>query len=124
LVVRQVNVMPTHVTVSRLGEVELSGELFGTVSAEEFEWELKDIPGGGGPRELHLTMTKTGKSAGSGPLWPQLLKKGPEVDMAGVKRVEKDLDELLSDLQKTTGTHPMDGMEYARSMRESLENEK
>ena len=90
------------------------------MSAQDVEWELRDIPEAKGPRELHIGLTKIGKSASSGPLWPQLLKGHPEIDVSMVKRVEKDLNELLADLQKTTGMHAMDGMEYAKSVREGM----
>merc|ERR1711907_629108 len=101
----------TKISAKMTGEAEplLSGDLFGTVSSEEAEWEIKDIPkaslGEGvpnGSRELLIVLTKTGKSAGQGPLWPHLIRSDPEVDLAGVKRVEKDINELLADLQKST----------------------
>ena len=50
-------------------------------SSRSVEWEIKDVIGGGGTRELHIALTKTGKTAGSGPLWPQLLKGHPEIDV-------------------------------------------
>jgi len=118
----EVTVMPTTLSIRFIGgEALLSGELFGTVSAEEVEWELRDIPGAKGPRELQLQLAKTGKTAGQGPLWPQLLKAHPEVDVSGLKRVEKDLDEMLADLQKTSGMHAMDGIEYAKHVRKGLD---
>ena len=40
--------------------------------------------------------------------------------MSGLKRKEKDINELLADLQKTTGMHAMDGIEYAKSVREGM----
>merc|ERR1719482_1499031 len=100
--------MPTHMRVKLDGQLLLAGELFGTVDAEEVEWEL------------NLQLSKTGKSAGTGPLWPQLCKEHPEVDVSGLKRKEKDINELLADLQKTTGMHAMDGIEYAKSVREGM----
>jgi len=116
----EVTVMPTHITAKRLGAELLSGDFFGNVSSEDVEWELKDVPGGDGTRELHVTLTKTGKTAGTGPFWPQLLKGHPEVDVSGLKRVEKDLNELMAELQTSTGMHAMDGMEYAKSVREGM----
>ena len=44
-------------------------------------------------------------------VWPQL---------STVKRVEKDMEELLAELQQSTGMHAMDGMEYGKHMREGL----
>ena len=118
----EVAVMPTTLSV-RLAlpkgdEVLLSGDLFGSVSSEDVEWELQDTPGGGGARELHLQLTKTGKSAGNGPFWPHLIKGHPEIDVSGLKRMEKDLNEMLADLSKSTGMHAMDGIQYAKSVRE------
>lgn len=102
----------------------VQGELFDKVDAEDVEWELRDAAEGGkGARELVLQLTKKGgKSIGSnGPLWPQLLTNGPEVDVSGLKRVEKDMQDMLAELQQSTGMHHMDGIEYAKSMREGLD---
>ena len=86
----EVNVMPTHFGVKLNGSGLVGGEFFGSVSAEDVEWELKDISGGGG-REMHLMLTKLGKTAGDGKLWEQLIKGDPEVDTSGLKRVEKSI---------------------------------
>ena len=120
----EVTVMPTHFAVNGNfalnGNIVVSGEFFGQVYPEDFEWELKDIKGGAG-REMHILFTKFGKTAGDGALWSQLIKGHPEVDTSGLKRVEKDIEELMAELQNKTGTHAMDGMEYARNMREKMD---
>ena len=74
--------------------VLLSGELFGNVDSEDIEWELVDATDGSKTRELLLNLNKFGKTTGSGPLWPQLIKGHPEVDVTMLKRVEKDIEEL------------------------------
>ena len=71
-------------------------------------------------RDAH-SVHKVWQDGGGWPLWSQLIKGHPEVDTSGLKRVEKDIEELMAELQNKTGTHAMDGMEYARNMREKMD---
>ena len=74
-------------------------------------------------RELRLHLTKKGESAMSkqGILWPSLVKGHPEIDVTLLKRVEKSMEEMMADLQKSTGMHAMDGMNYAKHVREGMD---
>ena len=87
----------------------LSGELFASVQADEIEWELKDAASGGSGRELHVTLEKGGKPGG--PFWPQLVKGHPEVDISGLKRKEKDIDELMAELNQSEAMKGMGRLE-------------
>lgn len=107
-----VKLTPTAVSVKLDGASLLSGELFASVQPDEIEWELKDAPSGGGSsggRELHLTLLKGGKPGG--PFWPQLVKGHPEVDVSSLKRKEKDLDELMAELNQAEAMKGMGRLE-------------
>lgn len=124
----EVSVMPTTIKVKLQGAAAplLDGEFFGTVDSEDVEWELQDAAKAGipGARELVIHLTKTHKQpagVSTPPLWPSLVKGHPEIDVTLLKRVEKSMEEMMADLQKSTGMHAMDGMNYAKHVREGMD---
>ena len=42
-----------------LGQPVLKGEFFYSVRADDSTWELEDVPGGGGARQVRVTLAKT-----------------------------------------------------------------
>ena len=101
----EVKVLPGSLEVRREGSVLLSGELFGGVRHEEVEWELTDASGKSGGRELSISLIKSGKPGG--PFWPHLLKGHPEIDVSTLKRKEKDIDELMAELNTSEALQGM-----------------
>ena len=81
------------------------------------EWELRDCKDAAGDaaREVYLTLIKGGKPGG--PFWPQLIKNGPEIDASLLKRKEKDLEELMSELNASAG---MEGMSRLQELKKSM----
>jgi len=102
----EVTFKPTKLRVAAVlppaAQTLLDGDLFAAIVPNDSMWELKDAADGEG-RELHLTLAKlvTRKAAEKdAPLWPQLLKTHPEIDMSKVKRAEKSLEEVMAELNK------------------------
>lgn len=119
-----VKVLPTTLEVRHNDVAVVSGELFGSVQPEEVEWELADASraGSGGKagsdgaaRELHITLLKGGKPGG--PFWPQLIKGHPEIDISTLKRKEKDLEELMAELNSADA---MQGMGRMQQMKKEM----
>lgn len=104
-----VKVLPGSLEVRRDGEVLLSGELFAGVKHEDVEWELADASGSGGGRELQISLVKSGKPGG--PFWPHLIKGHPEIDISTLKRKEKDIDELMAELNTSEALQGMGRMQ-------------
>ena len=118
-----VKVTPTALSIKVLGGsttvAPVEGELFKEVKADEIEWELNDIKGensSGGARELILTLIKAGK-LGDGPFWPCLIKGHPDVDVSGLKREEKSLEELMAEINADEAAS---GMKLAQDTKQKL----
>ena len=62
-----------------------------------------------------LTLLKAGEKGG--PFWPSLLKGHPEMDVSGLKRKEKDLDELMAEINSSEA---MRGMALAEEVKKKL----
>jgi hypothetical protein len=110
-----VKVMPTSVRIALADQELLAGDFFAPISPSETEWELQDCEAGG--RELHLTIVKAGTPGQTGPLWASLLKGHLEIDVSGLKRKEKDLDELMAELNTAEA---MRGMALAEKVKKEL----
>jgi len=87
-----VHVMPTTLKLTLNDEPLVEGGLFGTVKSSDIEWEM--VEEGGGGKQVVLTLAKTEKDK---PFWPQLISGHPEVDVRGLKRDPKELEELLAE---------------------------
>ena len=112
----EVKALPSSLRVALSGNSTplLSGELHAPITADEMEWELVDLAGSS-ERELQLSLTKAGKPGG--PLWPCLLKDGPEIDTARLKRKEKDLEELMAEISAGDEAR---GMAMAEEVKKSM----
>jgi len=111
----EVKVMPTSLRVARMGTILVSGDFYAPVESEETEWELRDSSADGEARELTLTLVKAGKKGG--PFWPSLLRSELELDVSSLKRVEKDLDELMAEIGNTEA---MQGMQRVQELKKEL----
>ena len=84
--------MPTTITVRLLGDVLLEGTFFAPVKSDgDFEWEMATVDGG---KAMVISLNKYEKDK---PFWTYLLQGHPEVDVRGMKRDPKELEELLAE---------------------------
>ena len=111
----EVKVKPTSLQISLMGTPLVHGDFHAPVESEETEWELRDSATDADARELTLTLVKAGKKGG--PFWPSLLKAELEVDVSSLKRVEKDLDELMAEIN--TG-EAMEGMQRVQELKKEM----
>ena len=109
-----VKVAPTTLRIALNGTVLVEGDFFAPVASDDTEWELGD-KADSKERELLLTLLKAGEKGG--PFWPSLLKGHPEMDVSGLKRKEKDLDELMAEINSSEA---MRGMALAEEVKKKL----
>ena len=118
-----VSFRPGRLAVSAFGQSLLDGELHAAIQPDECSWELKDEPGDGTGRELHVQMLKfvdlaSKKGGDKEPLWPMLVKGHPEVDTSTVKREDKSIEEIMQEL--TAMDPDGHGLHKAQDMKKKL----
>ena len=82
---------PSNLSILVGGTTLLEGTLFGAVKTDDIEWELLTV---GKEKQVVLQLVKTEKDK---PFWTQLLTGHPEIDVRGMKRDPKELEELLAE---------------------------
>ena len=82
---------PSNLQIALNGSLLVDGTLFGTVKTDDIEWELLTV---GTERQIVLQLAKSEKEK---PFWTSLLTGHPEVDVRGLKRDPKELEELLAE---------------------------